>query len=214
MVGDGGAGASHLELNAAGVELGAAGGVDVVGRVGLVEGDDLLANEVPASGNVGWENKVLLALVGDEPVDGPELGRAVVAILGDLGPDGLGAVALGVGGDVRDDGPLVRPVDDVVAAGVVVPLKSQSVAGRGLDEGAGGIATVDVAGQGSAREVLDRAVVGRAADVDVPAVTLVDPVHPNAIDLGVGRGAADKSQGEGRSVEIHGFWKAERIVFK
>ena len=59
-------------------------------------GDDLLADEVPAGGEVGRENKVVLAPVGNELVDGPLLGRGIVAVLVDLGPDGRGAVALGV----------------------------------------------------------------------------------------------------------------------
>ncbi|KAF4981050.1 hypothetical protein FDECE_17759, partial [Fusarium decemcellulare] len=59
---------------------------------------------------------------------------AAEAVLLDLGPDGAGAVGLGVGGNVGDNGALVRLVDDVVGAGVVVPLESEGITSGGRDE--------------------------------------------------------------------------------
>jgi len=196
LVGNGASGASDLDLNAAGVELSAAGGVGTEGIVGLVVGDDLLADQVLASGEVGRQGELLLASVGNQLVNSPETRGTVIALLSDLGPDGANAIGGCVGSNVGDDGTLVRAVDDVVAAGVVVPLEGQGVASSRLDKGRHFLATVDVAHEIRAGEILDRAVVGRGSDVDISAIALVDAVDEDAVHSRVGRGTAGKGQGE------------------
>lgn len=202
-IGDGAARAGNLDLDARGVELSTASRVLVVGGIGLVVGDDLLADQVLASLESGGKVKVDLALVGNELVNSP-LG-AVEAVLLDLGPDGAGAVGLGVGGNVGDDGALVGLVDDVVAAGVVVPLEGEGVTGGGRDELGGGLAAVDVAGDGRAAQVLDGAVVGGSSDVDVLTITLVLAVDPDAVHEGVaGDGAGHGQSGSNGETHLDG----------
>lgn len=196
--------ASDLELDARGVELSATGRVLAVGSVTLVVGNDLLADQVLASGQAGRQSEVGLALGSDELVNSP-LG-AIVAILGDLGPDGTGAIARGVGGNVGDDGALVGRGDDVVAAVVVVPLDGELVTGSGSDEVADGSAAVDVAGKVSAGQVLDGAVVGRASDVSRSTIALVDAVDPDAVDLGVGGNGAGHGQSGNSGVTHDDRW--------
>lgn len=183
LIGDGAAGAGDLDLDARGVELSTTGRVGVVGVIGLVVSDDLLADQILASLETGGKIEVNLAVVGLELVNSP-LG-AIVAGLLDLGPDGASAIILGVGGDVGDDGTLVGAVDDVVVTVVVVPLEGEGVTGSSLYELGGGLATVDVADEIGAGEVLDGAVVGRGSDVDALAVTLVLAVDPSAVHEGV-----------------------------
>lgn len=81
-----------FDLDALHVELRTTGGVAGVGCVGLVEGDELRAEEVLAGGKVG-DVDVVLALGGNELVDTPVGGASTV--FPELDPDGAGAVAGG-----------------------------------------------------------------------------------------------------------------------
>lgn len=204
LIGDGAARAGNLDLDARRVELSTTSRVLVVGGIGLVVGDDLLADQVLASLKAGRKVEVDLALVGDELVNSP-LG-AGEAILLDLGPDGTGTIGLGVGGNVGDDGTLVGAVDDVVAAGVVVPLEGEGVTSGGRDELGGSLAAVDVADNVGAGQVLDGAVVGGRSDVDVLTITLVLAVDPDAVHEGVaGDGAGHGQSGSNGETHLDGL---------
>ncbi|KAI6759586.1 hypothetical protein HG530_010266 [Fusarium avenaceum] len=198
---DGSAGASDLNLSARRVKLSTTGGVGVESLVGLVVGDDLLADKVLAGLQGRGESEGSLALVLDELGNSP-LGT-VVAILGDLGPDGTSAVVLGVGSDVGDDGALVAAINDVVATVVVVPLEGDLVTSSSLGELGSGLATVDVADEVGAGEVLDGAVAGGRSDVGAATITLVLAVDPEAVDLGVGGDGGGHGQSSGGSRETH-----------
>lgn len=142
----GGAAASDLNLDTRRVELGTTGGVGAVGCIGLVEGDDFLTEHVLAGGKAGGDGEVLLSGVGDQVVDGPGAVGGVTLLV-DLGPDGTSAIhAISVRGNVGDDRTLVGGGDDIVIAGVVVPLEAQAVTSSDGDEvtdgsGAGGVAS-------------------------------------------------------------------------
>lgn len=193
--GGGGAGAGDLDLDTGRVELGATGRVGRVGRVGLVEGNDLLTEHVLAGSEAGGNRELLLARVGNQVVDGPLVGAGIVTLLVNLGPDGAGTVhGVGVGGNVGDDGTQVGASDDVVAAGVVVPLEVESVTGGGSDEVADGGGAGNVTGDVAGCEVLDGVVGGRRADVSTTAIALVLTVDPDAVHAGVGGDTAGKSQ--------------------
>ncbi len=190
-----GARRGDLDLDTLHVELGAA----LAGA--LVQADELRAEQVFASGDVG-DGDGVLAVVRDEGLDGP--GAISVAILGDLDP----AVARGAllsGCHVDHDGALVGQIDDVVAgvAAVVVPLEGELVATSGLDVLGGGLVTVDVAGHVGGGHVGDGGVAGGSANVAVLAVAqaLVFVVDPGGHDGGVGgdefsaRCQSEKSEG-------------------
>lgn len=204
LVGDSGAGAGDVELDAAGVEL----GTTSVGRgrgVGLVVGNDLLADHVLACGEGRRELEVVLALVLDQGVDGPGDAVGGETRLVELGPDGPAAVASGELCNVGDDRSLVGGINNVVAAGVVEPLGGDGVTSSSADELRGDLCAVDVAVEGGSVEGLDGAVVGRRADVDVLAVALVDAVDEDAADLGVGGDGADEAGrgGDDRGTNKH-----------
>lgn len=164
-------------------------------------GDDLLADKVLAGLQGRGESEGSLALVLDELGNSP-LGT-VVAILGDLGPDGTSSVVLGVGSDVGDDRALVAAINDVVATVVVVPLEGDLVTSSSLGELGSGLATVDVADKVGAGEVLDGAVTGGRSDVGAATITLVLAVDPEAVDLGVGGDGGGHGQSSGGSRETH-----------
>lgn len=153
-----------------------------------MEGDDLGAEQVLAGGDVGDGDRVL-ALVGDQVVDGPL--AVAVALLGDLDPAGAGRALLG-GGHVDHDGAQVGRGDDVVAgvAVVVVPLEGELVAGLDLEGLGGGGGAADVAGHGGGGDIGDGVVVGGAADVARSRVAeaLVLIVDPRGENSGVGVG--------------------------
>lgn len=86
-----GPGPRDADLHALHVELRATGRVDVVRRVGLVQGDDLAAEEVVAGREGGGQREAANPFVGDERVDRPELSASVVASFGKFHPDGAGA---------------------------------------------------------------------------------------------------------------------------
>lgn len=168
-----------------------------------MEGDDLLADHVLARREVARDGAVPDALGGEEVVDGPGLGGAVVAGLVDLGPDGGGAVVGEVRGDVGADGALVRARDDVVRAGVVVPLEGDLVTGGGRDEAGGCGGASDVADEIGAGRVLDGVVVGGRPDVLSAAVTLELAVDIGTVDTGVGRDGAHQGSGDSGSGVTH-----------
>jgi hypothetical protein len=201
LIRDGGTRASDLNLSARGVELSTTGGVGGVSNVGLVVSNDLLADNVLASLQSRGKSEGGLALGLDELVNSPLL--AIVTILGNLGPDSTSTVVLGVGSNVGDDGTLVRAVNDVVATVVVVPLEGELVTGSSLDELGGSLATVDVADEVGAGEVLDGRVAGGRSDVDVASITLVLAVDPEAVDLSVGRDGGGHGQSGSGSGETH-----------
>ncbi|GKT40671.1 uncharacterized protein ColSpa_00852 [Colletotrichum spaethianum] len=159
-----GAGTSNLDLDAFGVELSATGGVDVVGGVGLVESNDLLADDVLARlQGRGKRDGLRHTLVGNKSLNSPL--AVLVAFLGNLGPDGASAVGLSVRGNVGDQGTLVGKVDDIVTRGVVVPFDSEAVTCGKRLEVLRSLATVDVADDVGALEVLYGRVGRGAADV-------------------------------------------------
>jgi hypothetical protein len=82
----GGATAGDLDLNAGGVELGAASLVRGVVGIGFVEGNDLLLQEVTAGCQAAGEGGINFAAVGDHAINGPRLG-SLQTILTDLCPD-------------------------------------------------------------------------------------------------------------------------------
>lgn len=197
---------ADLKLQTRGVKLRAAVLVVLERHITLMVRDNLLTHQVPPRRQRAREHHVVLPAVRNQPVHGPSPARE--AVLGDLGPDGPGAVAGGRGQrrDVGDDGALVGGVDDVVALAVVLPLEGEGVAGGGADEGRGGGAAVDVAGEGGAGQVFDGGVGGRGADVRVEAGALGDAVDGDAVDGGVGGdggGEGGEGQGEGGG-EMHG----------
>lgn len=76
----GAAAAANLELRAAHVELGG------LARLGRVQRQDLDAEQVVAGRDAGGQVEVGPAVVGDEVVDPPQLGRRVKGVLPDLEP--------------------------------------------------------------------------------------------------------------------------------
>ena len=161
-----GAGAADGELGALGVPLGV---------VGLVEGDELVADEVVAGGEPGGDGAgealVTTNELGDAPAAGglgvEEDGGAVAgeARLVDLEPAGAGAVA---GGEVA--GALVHPDDDGALG--VRPLGPDGLDGVAGDDGRREL------GRGAA-VAAELGVVGRQRRV---------VVGPLALDHGVGAG--------------------------
>ncbi|GKT62911.1 uncharacterized protein LOC107566375 [Colletotrichum tofieldiae] len=204
-----GTGTSNLDLDAGGVELSTAGGVDVVGGVGLVVGNDLLADEVLA-GLQGRGNLDGLGhtSVGNESLNSPL--AVLVALLANLGPDSASG-GLAVGGDVGDDGTLVGKVDDVVARGVVVPLNGDLVTSGNRDEVRHSLGTVDVADDVGALEVLDRGVGRGAADVLLGAIAVDGTTVASALAVDVevedesvgGRVADESGESGGGERETH-----------
>lgn len=201
LIGDSSAGASDLDLSARGVELSTASGVGGVGNVGLVVSDDLLADNVLASLQGRGKSEGGLALGLDELVNSPL--TAIVTVLSDLGPDSTSAVVLGVGSNVGDDGTLVAAINDIISTVIVVPLEGELVTGGSLDELGSRLATVDVADEVGAGEVLDGRVAGGRSDVDVASITLVLTVDPEAVDLSVGRDGGGHGQNSSGSGETH-----------
>lgn len=153
-----------------------------------MESNDLLADHVLASLEVGGDGAVPLSTGGDQVVRGPGVRGAVVASLVDLGPDGSVAVILEVLGDVGADGALVRRGEDVVPTAVVVPLQGNGVSSGGADEVAGSCGTVDVADNVGAGHVLDGVVGGGRPNVGACAIALEFTVDPSSVDTGVSRG--------------------------
>lgn len=154
-----------------------------------MEGNDFLTDHVLARLEVAGQGEVGLAACRNQSVCGPRAGGAIVASLRDFGPDGRGARILKVLGNPRDDGPLVRAGDDVVAAAVVVPLHGDGVTCCGGDKVGNSGAASGVADEVCACQVLDRIVGRRRADISAATVALVHSVDPGAIDSGVGGGA-------------------------
>ena len=117
--GDGCAGAGDFELDAAGVELCAAGVIFAIGNISLVQANDLLADQVLPRLKGGRQLDVRSTLGGDQLVDGPLV--TVEPVLGDLGPACISAVGLGIGRDIGDYGPLMRRGNDIVARSIMIP---------------------------------------------------------------------------------------------
>ncbi|KAI6751320.1 hypothetical protein HG531_006016 [Fusarium graminearum] len=201
LIGDGSARSSDLNLSARGVELSTTGAVVLEGNIGLVTGDDLLADDVLAGLEAGGESEGSLALVLDELVDSPL--ATLKTILGDLGPDSTGTIGLGVRGDVGDDGTLVRAINDIVTSSVVVPLEGDLVTGSSGGKLGSSLSTVDVADNVGAGQVLDGVVVLGRSDVGVATITEVLSVDPEAVDLSVGRDGGGHGQSSGGSSETH-----------
>lgn len=80
-----------------------------------MEGNDFAADQVLAGGKVGGDGEGVLASIVDQVSDSPGLGRGIVSLRSDLGPDRAGAVVCGVGRDVDLDGTQVGGRDNVVA---------------------------------------------------------------------------------------------------
>ena len=182
------AGAGNLDLTAAIVELGSAL------SAGLVEGDDLRADEVVTSLKAG-EGDSDGTLIGDEVVNTPL--AAAQALLVDLDPDIAFAIGLGRG-DVDHDGPLVGSSNGLVtvtlACGVVVvPLHGKLGTGSDLNGiGSLGAAVADHGGRG---HILDRVVaIGGGADGLVLALIL--SVNDETLEGSVGSGELASSDSE------------------
>lgn len=82
---------------------------------------NMVLTHVLSSCEVRGNGELLLSLVFDEIVDCP--GRAVKALLVDFGPDRSGTIVLKVGGNVGQDGTLVRRRNNVISTSVVVLSK-------------------------------------------------------------------------------------------
>lgn len=186
-----------LELDALHVELRAPL------AVALMQGDDLRTEEVVTGRHVGDSHRVL-ALVGDESVDGPC--TVVVSVLIDLDPVLARRAGLR-GGHVDEDRALVGVGDDVVRgiAGVVVPLEGDLVTSGDFEGLRSGLVAVNVTGEVSRSHVGDGAVAGGCADVAISGVAeaLVFVIDPDSEDGGVGSdefGARCQSEDAG---ELH-----------
>lgn len=198
--------ATDLKLQTRRIKLRAPSAIVLERHITLMMRDNLLAHQIPPGRQRARKHDVVLPAVRNQPIHSPFPAREPV--LGDLGPDGPGAVAgrRGQRRDVCDDGALVGRVDDVVALAVVLPLEGKGVAGGGEDEGRGGGAAVEVAREGGRGEVFDGGVGGRGADVGVEAGALGYAVDGDAVDGGVGGdggGEGGEGQGEGGG-EMHG----------
>ena len=111
-----------LELDTGRVELGAADRVLAIEGVAFMQTDDLGAEQILSSSQGGGESDGSHAAGGDQVVNGPDVGAAVIALRGDLGPDGVGAIRIGVFSNVSLNGALVRAGDDVVTAAMCISV--------------------------------------------------------------------------------------------
>ena len=157
LAGDGGTGASDLQLNAARVELSTTGRVHVECGVSLVEGNDLLAEKIFAGFERRGNCNIILARISLELVNSPL--RAVEAILCDLSPDGRSAICCRVWSDVGYDGTFVATIDDVVVTVVMKPLDADLITGSCCDKASNFSTAVDITDKIRTGEVFDGAVV-------------------------------------------------------
>lgn len=208
LVGNSAAGARDFNLDARRIELGATARVLVECGLAFVVCDDLLADEILSSSQTRWKGKIVLAMVRLELVNSP-LGT-IVTILGDLGPDGSGSRTISVFRNVGNDGAEVRAVDDIVIAGVVVPLKGESITSSSLDETGRLLSTIGTASHVGARQVLDGAVVVGSSDVDLSAITLVLAIDRDAVHEGMSGDGSGHGQ-RGSESETHFDRSLKRI---
>lgn len=207
LVGDSAAGARDFYLDAGRIELGAAAGVLIECGLAFVVGDDLLADEILSSGQTRWKCKIVLAMVRLELVDSP-LGT-IVTVLGDLGPDGSSSRTISIFCDVGNDGAEMGAVDDIVVAGVVVPLEGEGITSSSLDETGHLLSTTGTTSHVGARQVLDGAVVFGSSDVDLSAITLVLAIDGDAVHEGVSGDGGGHGQC-GSESETHFGWSLKK----
>lgn len=157
-----GTGTGNLELETGGVELDTTGRVAGVGSVGLVEGEELRAEQVLA-GLQGGDLEPVATAGSDQTVNSPVAGGN--SVLPELNPDGTSTVG-GSRGSVDGNTTLVGRGDNVVRSvgRVVVPLEGDGVSGvDGVP--LRGLGVVDVADHGGTGQVLNGVVVGGATVV-------------------------------------------------
>jgi len=192
------AGRSYTDLNAAHVELSATSGILIIARISLVESNQLRPKKVISSWNVGDRDSVLTPS-SNELVNAPL--AATVRVLEKFHPDIAGAIGR-CRGNVNQDWTLMRGRDNIIVPVVVVPFKSNLVTALNV-KGGGHCAIVDVASQTAGVEILDGIVVGRAADVLIPAVSFEGAINPDTVDGGVSLGSGTKSGDDSSDGELH-----------